>query len=208
MNIGITTRTTTLNKAKINYIPSTYLNVIKDYGYPIIIDSSISIKSTNEFEQQLKNIDAFILPGGTNINYIDLYIINYCYKNDIPLLGICLGMQEISYYFNNNSLQPLNTLSHFNMRKKYLHKITLDNNSSLYKILKRKNIKVNSRHKFKISEDPHYSIEATHEDVIEAIKVKDRKCILGIQFHPEIMYEYDRYAKKLFDYFFSFANNE
>ena len=88
MNIGITTRTTTLNKAKINYIPSTYLNVIKDYGYPIIIDSSISIKSTNEFEQQLKKIDAFILPGGTNINYIDLYIINYCIPKHIPNKGI------------------------------------------------------------------------------------------------------------------------
>ena len=45
--------------------------------------------------------------------------------------------------------------------------------------------------------------KADYNNIIEAIKVKDKKYILGVQFHPEIMYYYDDNAKIIFEDFFS-----
>lgn len=203
MKIGILTRNNiSSTNVTINGIPTTYLNIIKEKCYPIFIDSTLNLnKYQNDLLTQIKNIDAFLLPGGDTISEVDLFIIDYCYKNDIPLLGICLGMQEISIYFNKTFLKPIGDLSHFDMDAKYLHNITLEENSYLKKLLKTDSINVNSRHKYQISPHDKYTIQATSNKIIEAIKVKDKKYILGVQFHPEIMYTYDNNAKLIFNDF-------
>ena len=189
MKIGILTRELTSNiNALTNAIPTTY---------PIFINSSLELTDKNKelLLEQIKDIKGFILPGGESISEVDLFIIDYCYKNNIPLLGICLGMQEIGYYFNNKTIKKLNTSSHFNMERDYVHCIKLKRKSYLYNLLKTNTINVNSRHHYHIQENKNYTIEATCNKIIEAIKVKNTKHILGVQFHPEIMYKYDEYAQ-------------
>lgn len=205
MNIAIVTRQfKNDNETTIIGIPQTYLKVIKHYGNPIIIDSTLDVyKNKQHLLYQIKQADFFIIPGGDTINDVDLFIIDYCYKNDYPLLGICLGMQEIAYYFNSESIISIDNLSHFDIRQKYLHEIKLNENGHLYNLLNTKSFYVNSRHKYKVLPNSYYTIEATCNDVIEAIKVKNKKYILGVQFHPEIMFEYDVNAKMIFDDFFN-----
>lgn len=204
MKIGILTRRLKSEfDTPLNSIPFTYLDVIKKECYPIIIDSSLCLETyKNELLQQIKDISGFVLPGGESISDVDLFIIDYCHHNNIPLLGICLGMQEIAYYFNKKSIVPLNSSSHMDMNADYVHKIELTNNGYLNNLLKVNYINVNSRHNYHIKDNDNYTIEATYENVIEAIKVKNTKYILGLQFHPEIMYFYDNYAKIIFTDFF------
>ena len=204
MKVGILTREITSDiGAKINGIPFTYLETINNENYPIFIDSSLTLNSENKrlLLEQIKDIKGFILPGGDKISQVDLYIIDYCYKNNIPLLGICLGMQEIGYYFNNKTIKKLETPDHFDLKEKYVHKIKLKRKGYLYNLFKTDEINVNSRHNYHIQENKNYTIEAKCNKVIEAIKVKNTKYILGVQFHPEIMYNYYNYAKILIEDF-------
>ena len=123
MKIGILTRELTLDsKAKINGIPSAYLNILNSNIYPVFINSNLILNNKNREQllEEIKDMNGFILPGGNEISEVDLFIIDYCYKNNIPLLGICLGMQEIGYYFNNKVIKKLNTNKHFNTDLEYV----------------------------------------------------------------------------------------
>lgn len=210
MKIGILTRELTAdNSAIINGIPISYLNILDTDIYPIFINTNIklSLKNKENLINQIKSLDGFILPGGEVISQADLFIIDYCYKNNIPLLGICLGMQEIAYYFDNKSLKKLNSEEHFKPKLDYVHSIKLNKKGYLYNLLQTNTINVNSKHHYHITKNKHYVIEATSDKIIEAIKIKNTKYMLGLQFHPETMYPYDNNAKLIINDFFKACKN-
>lgn len=83
--------------------------------------------------------------------------------------------------------------------KDICHKITINKNSILFKILNKEEIMVNSLHSFAIS-NTSLDISAYSSDgIIEAVESKNRKFFLGIQWHPELL-DYE-YSKKIFNYF-------
>jgi putative glutamine amidotransferase len=110
-------------------------------------------------------------------------------------------MQEIGCYFNNKTLKRLDTDKHFNPKLDYVHPIKLKRKGYLHNLLNTNTLNVNSRHNYHIQENKNYVIEAKCDKVIEAIKVKNTKYILGVQFHPEIMCMYDNNAKIILEDF-------
>lgn len=137
----------------------------------------------------LKMCDGFIIPGGSNESYLDKYIIDYATYNDIPILGICLGMQQMA------SFKDLEEVSNHNKSNTYVHKVNIDKNSLLYKIFK-KDIYVNSRHNYKIKGLNGYRIVGICNNVVEAIEKDENIFNIGLQWHPE-----DIDNCELFDYF-------
>ena len=130
-----------------------------------------------------------MIPGGSTESYLDKYIIEYATKNNIPILGICLGMQEMSSFLD------LEEVPNHNKSNRYVHKVNIDKNSLLYKIFK-KDIYVNSRHNYKIKNLNGYKVVGRCLDVIEAIEKEDNTFNVGIQWHPE-----DINNEELFNYF-------
>jgi putative glutamine amidotransferase len=84
----------------------------------------------------------------------------------------------------------------------YKHKIKINKNSLLYKIIRKEEIITNSIHSGKLIETGEYDIAAVSEDgLTEAIEYKNKKFNLGIQWHPELMYKFDKDQEKIFQYF-------
>ena len=52
-------------------------------------------------EDKYSKYDGFYLPGGDGWYKEDIKLIKYAKENNIPILGVCLGMQEISAFLLN-----------------------------------------------------------------------------------------------------------
>lgn len=175
--------------------------------------------SYNEFNQGMDKVgyskldyildkcDGFILPGGSYYYNFDEYVIKYALDNNKPLLGICLGFQCLASYFALNRdkfvmQKNVNLSSHYKNPYEYAHSVKINKDSLLYKIIAIDNIDVNSVHHdivdFKM--DDRVRINALSIDnVIEGIEVKNKKFIVGLEWHPE--YILDNNSSKIFNYF-------
>lgn len=178
------------------YVQNTYLEKLKQFKcIPIIIPTT----NLKIIKKQLDLCDAFLIIGGKKVRKYHFKVIDYALKTNKKLLGICLGMQAIAMYSNNNlkekTLYKVNNhyfdnITHKN-KELLVHNITISKNSLLYKLLG-KNIKVNSIHNYATNKVSHpFKVVATNKNIIETIEYKN---IIGVQFHPEFMNN----TKKLF----------
>ena len=192
--VGVVLRIEEINNVSKHYIRDSLINKLLKYNLEIIC---IPINNNlNNIYNIINECSGIIFPGGDDINDIDIKIIEFCHKKDIPTFGICLGMQEMSFY-NKGFICDLNDDSHYNT----YHIIKVNTNSLLFKILKKDKILVNSIHKSYVSKTK-FDVSAVSEDnIIEAIEDKSKRFFLGVQWHPERMEEEE--STLLFDYFIS-----
>ena len=168
-------------------------SVLKSGGVPI------SIPSNTNIDDYLNICNGFILQGGDDIDSHNLNTIKILKEKNIPLLGICLGMQEM--FYNNNMIDIPN--HHLNS----LHEINIKKNTLLYKVLKKEKILVNSRHKSSIKNTEYKISSISKDNIIESIEDNKHKFFLGLQWHPENLYDIDSNSKKIFDYFVKMCKN-
>ena len=149
----------------------------------------------------IKMCNGFIIPGGVTWNDTDEEIIKYAINNNLPLLGICAGMQALANIHNfdkdipSDQTIPINNNLH-DSKDKYVHDINVTS-EFLYDILGSKKIRVNSRHKFRVMEKNYFVVDAISEDgLIEAIHLPFKRLILGVQWHPEDLD--DEFSERLF----------
>ena len=167
-------------------------------------------------KEELKNLesvlslcDGFILPGGDTWYRLDEVVIDYAIRRDKPLLAICLGMQALSKALSgekkvgyDNTIKNNSLINHLEPNKDYVHSVIIDKNSKLYSIIGEEKIRVNSRHSYHVPELDNTLICARSSDgLIEGVELKDKKFIIGVQWHPESNLE-DEHSKKLFKSFF------
>lgn len=159
---------------------------------------TIGIPITNNFSEIIAAVnlcDGIILSGGSRVLETDLKLVKYLYDNDIPTLGICLGMQAMCFAYNKEEIK----ISNHCILEEYVHFVNLKKGTLLYSIIGKERIRVNSRHNYAVK-NTHFLINAiSDDDIIEGIEDKIKKFFLGVEWHPESLE--DEYSNKLFTYF-------
>ena len=182
-----------------------YNRLIFECGFlPIVLPYEVDFE--NYF--RLLKIDGVLLTGGNDLSACrtsklssvrDAYekkLLKFCITNDIPVFGICRGMQIIADYFNSSFHVIKNEVN-----IKHLLKI---NPVSRFHINLNKINQVNSYHNFSIdSLSSDFIISATNEmGVIKAIEHKE-KSIFGQMWHPERENPFSKHQLHLIKDFFN-----
>ena len=173
----------------------------------------------------LDRLDGLILSGGGDMNPLfmgeepipnlhsinpkrdlaELLLIRMAYNRQLPMLGICRGIQMLAAaldgtvwqdldlfikspdYTGSTGLSPLLKHSQDLDRAYASHTVKIEKNSLLHRVMQCDVLPVNSFHHQAVREaGPHLRVCATSSDgVIEAVESSEHKSILGVQWHPE-----------------------
>lgn len=168
--------------------------------FPVCLIPSINDDLTfnNEDLLKLKEMISFchgiILQGGEELNNFDIEIVKYLYDKNIPVLGICLGMQIMGKAFNGTVLND----AHHDISKDYVHYVKINKDSKLYSILENDYIFVNSKHNDRVYQTD-LDVAGYFGDVIEALEDREKDFFIGVQWHPESLKDIN--SDKLFNTF-------
>lgn len=192
---------------KNNCIP---LMIIPPNSIDYVNTKTVDIKDLTESEKKeiesfIDICDGIIFPGGNRWYNFDLYACEYAIKKDIPVLGICLGMQTLACYDNGEyPLKKNETLINHKQRElDYVHKINIVHNTKLSNIFNNKVINVNSSHNYHVTKVNNFIVSAYSEDgLIEGIELPNKRFVVGVQWHPEKMIDYDDNQKEFLNKFF------
>lgn len=210
ISIGIVGKYTELNDSY-----KSLIEALKHAGY--YHNTKINIEWINGREEKsfdLSVLNGVIIPGGFGNNGIEnmITLIKDIRSLNIPVLGICLGMQlmVIEYFRNENPKFKLSTSEEFDTDGvNVITKIITDDNIGgsmrlgtkcilLYPNSKVKNIYkksiIEERHRHRFSVDQHYKkylnmnwnvSNSVTDDIIEIVELKDHPWYIGCQYHPE-----------------------
>jgi len=205
--------------------------IIKCGGIPFIIPEFINESLS---EKILDNIDGLVMSGGSgnsdkgdrievegrprtlreqnkNRYIADSFLIKTALTRNMPLLGMCRGMQMICETaggkLNYKFLDEIDTGGVLHRQKSKgnipTHIIILKEGSQLQKILGVSEVKVNSFHsQFCIEPGENLEISAwAKNEIAEAIESPIYHFVLGLQFHPEEMFNDHPIFIKVFEAF-------
>ena len=118
---------------------------------------------------------------------------------NIPVLGICRGSQIINVSSGGSLYQYINVqkdgtsghMPNYNGAAYPHHKVQIKKDTLLYDILQTEEIPVNSYHHQAVKNVAEgFNVAAVSKDgTIEAIESVNHSFIIGVQWHPEILFE-------------------
>jgi len=141
---------------------------------------------------------------------MELELFKRAYERNIPVLGICRGLQIINIALKGTIYQDIFVQLPYSIAHVYsenvcqgFHTINVLKDSLLYEIFEKDKLVVNSQHHQSIKDlGENLKVTSTAVDgIVESIESTNDKFVLGVQFHPEAMIYNDIEFAKLFNYF-------
>ena len=188
-----------------------YKSIWRAGGVPVIIPP---IADTDVLINTLEHIDGLLLTGGADFNPLyageepsprlgginaerdlpELLIAQLAYNRQIPMLGICRGIQTLAMALGGKVQQDISDVAQIRHsqdadRSEPTHSVTIEPDSTLFNIYNKEKLFVNSFHHQAVC-DPgeRFRVTAHSADgIIEAIESREYKSIIGVQWHPECM---------------------
>ena len=133
---------------------------------------------------------------------------------DLPLLGICGGMQALNVAFGGSLYQDIGAqqsqpLQHRQSASatQLSHAVKIVPKSLLHRVVKTGRLRVNSSHHQSVKEvAPSLTASAVAPDgIIEAIESPSERFLLGVQWHPEFLFDRYEHRRLLFEAFLKAA---
>ncbi len=196
-----------------------YIQVVRAGGIPVIVPP---VADKDVIINTLDHLDALLLTGGGDHNPLwagqqpsprlhginatrdlpELLITRLAFNRQMPMLGICRGLQTLALALGGSVAQDISdlpldgrsALKHSQDADRALptHTVTLQTDSVLASFYGQEGhdvptIAVNSFHHQAVSQTgPHFRVAALAPDgVIEAMESTEMKPIMGVQWHPE-----------------------
>ena len=140
----------------------------------------------------------------------ELDIVHLARQADVPLLGICGGMQTMNVacggsLFQDISSQISKPLQHRQRTPatNLSHTVTITPGSLLRRIVRSRSMRVNSSHHQSVNAiAPSLIASALAPDgIVEAIESPAHRFFLGIQWHPEFLFDRHPLHRRLFEAF-------
>ncbi len=188
-----------------------YKSVVKAGGVPVIIPP---LADTDAIVNTLSRIDGLLLSGGGDFNPLycgeepspklhsinserdlpELLITRLAYNRQIPMLGICRGIQTLAMALGGRVEQDIESKASVKHsqdadRSEPTHTVNIESDTILHSIYGCDTIAVNSFHHQVVAETgTKFKATATSSDgFIEAIESREFKSIMGVQWHPECL---------------------
>ena len=192
-----------------------YKSVLKAGGVPVIIPP---LADTDAIINTLESIDGLILSGGGDYDprYADeepdpklgdineerdlpeLFITRLAYNRQIPMLGICRGIQTLAMALGGRVKQDITDIATINHSQKEerniaTHNVIIEKDSILSQLYtltaEHSTLSVNSFHHQAVCDcgDKFRVVAKSEDGIIEAMESREFKSIIGVQWHPECL---------------------
>ncbi len=198
-----------------------YKSIVQAGGVPVIIPP---ISETDVIINTLERLDALVLSGGADYDphyageepwptlgdinaerdLPELFITQLAYNRQLPILGICRGIQTLAMALGGHVRQDISDIwqhSHSQQEDRHqpTHSVTVEKDSVLFRIysdsahsalnVQQSTLEVNSLHHQAVDDTgPRFRVIARSDDgIIEAMESTEYKSILGVQWHPECL---------------------
>jgi putative glutamine amidotransferase len=206
----------------------------KSGGIPITIPL---INDVDYIDNIVDKCDGFLFAGGPDvspINYGEYYqkglgtinlardkfeiaLLDKALSKNKSILGICRGFQLINTFFEGTLYQDINNakitdIEHVGLmgpKHGIAHKVFLNKECRIGQIFDKDEIMVNSFHHQCIKKLGKGLIECGYadNDIIEAFEHEDYSFVVGVQWHPEMMFEEHSEQLRLFELFLNSIQN-
>ena len=194
-------------------------------GIPILVPM---INDLSILTALLSRLDGLLLPGGIDLHpsrygeevhplteeadheldEFEITLASWAFQQDIPVLGVCRGMQLINIVLGGTLFQDIddqypNSIAHSHRdwpRTHLAHHIIIEPDSRMETILGTREVKVNSLHHQAIK-DPGKGVCITGrapDGIPELLEVTGYRFVMAAQSHPEEIYSIEPAFKRLF----------